>query len=86
MELLSDLKPDYVKIDRSLINGCDQDSMKQREITRIMEASLHFNAQVLAEGIERYEEFQFCKDAGVDLAQGYLFGKPCGRPPAGIAI
>jgi EAL domain-containing protein (putative c-di-GMP-specific phosphodiesterase class I) len=86
VELMSDLKPDYVKIDRSLIDHCDQDWIKQREISKIVEAAFHFNAQVLAEGIERYEDFQFCIDAGIDLAQGYLFGKPAERPPEGIAI
>ena len=86
VELMSDLKPDYVKIDRSLIDHCDQDPIKQREITRIAEAAFQFKGQVLAEGIERYEDFQFCKNAGIHLAQGYLFGKPSERPPLGMVI
>ncbi|OAB45649.1 EAL domain-containing protein [Paenibacillus antarcticus] len=86
VELMSDLKPDYVKIDRSLIDHCDQDPIKQREITRITEAAFQFKGQVLAEGIERYEDFQFCKNAGINLAQGYLFGKPSERPPLDMVI
>ncbi|WP_197073644.1 EAL domain-containing protein [Paenibacillus sp. FSL H7-0357] len=41
-----------------------------------------FGAKVLAEGIERREEFLFCRDIGIDLGQGYLFGKPDDKPPA----
>lgn len=86
IELMSELKPDYVKIDRSLVDHCDQDPVKQREINRITEAALQFKGQVLAEGIERYEDFQFCKDVGINLAQGYLFGKPAERPPLDMMI
>lgn len=86
VELMLDLKPDYVKIDRSLISYCDQDPIKQREITRITEAAFQFKGQVLAEGVERYEDFLFCKEAGINLAQGYLFGKPAERPPLGVVM
>ncbi|SID95874.1 Predicted signal transduction protein containing sensor and EAL domains [Mycobacteroides abscessus subsp. abscessus] len=31
---------------------------------------------VLAEGIERKEELEFCRSIGADLAQGYYIGRP----------
>ncbi|MNF13130.1 EAL domain protein [compost metagenome] len=40
-----------------------------------------FGGKLLAEGIERREEYQFCRDLGMDLGQGYLFGKPEEKPP-----
>lgn len=85
VELMCSLKPDYVKIDRALISFCDEDAVKQRAILNIMSRAAEFGAKVLAEGIERREEFLFCRDSrdiGVDLAQGYLFGKPEEQPPA----
>lgn len=86
LELMNTLEPDYVKIDRSIIDHCDRDPVKQDEIIRIIDAAAHFNGVVLAEGIERYEDFVFCRDVGIGLAQGYFFGKPADRPPHGIHI
>ncbi len=81
MEVMSMLKPDYVKIDRSLIDRCDQEASKRELILNIIDKADKFGGQVLAEGIERREEFEFCRNAGIHLAQGYLFGKPSDRPP-----
>lgn len=82
LELMSSLQPDYVKIDRKLISFCDQDLDKQRILAEIISRAGEFGARLLAEGIERPEEFLFCRDLGMDLGQGYLFGKPADRPPA----
>ncbi len=81
-ELINTLKPDYVKIDRGLIDYCDQDKAKQEQILHIFERSQDVGSQVLAEGIERREEFEFCRSIGINLAQGYLFGKPSEQPIA----
>lgn len=85
-ELMNRLQPDYVKIDRSLINGCHRNSDQQRQITGIVESASRFGGQVLAEGVERMEDFEFCREAGVSLAQGYLFGKPEPDPPTNFIL
>ncbi|MGG1617851.1 EAL domain-containing protein [Paenibacillus sp. NRS-1782] len=85
-ELMNRLQPDYVKIDRSLINGCYRNSDQQRQITGIVESAFHFGGQVLAEGVEQMEDFEFCREAGVSLAQGYLFGKPESSPPSNFML
>ncbi|PZT56726.1 EAL domain-containing protein [Paenibacillus silvae] len=83
IDLMSRLEPDFVKIDRSLIDHCDQDRAKQQKILNIVQVSSQFGGRVLAEGIERIEEFDFCRSVGIELAQGYYFGKPAARPPDG---
>jgi EAL domain-containing protein (putative c-di-GMP-specific phosphodiesterase class I) len=83
IEVMNRLKPDFVKIDRSLIDHCDHDLNKQQQIIDIVEMSRRFGGRVLAEGIERIEEFEFCRSVGIDLAQGYYFGKPTAYPPQG---
>ncbi|NOU83050.1 EAL domain-containing protein [Paenibacillus sp. LMG 31459] len=82
VEVMSSLQPDYVKIDRDLISFCDQNKDKQNVLRDIISRAGDFGAKVLAEGIERREEFLFCRDLGMDLGQGYLFGKPEEKPPA----
>ncbi|MCV4234072.1 EAL domain-containing protein [Virgibacillus sp. LDC1] len=81
LEQMIKLKPDYVKIDRSLIDHCDRNPAQQKQLEMITNMAHDFGAMVLAEGIERREEFHFCRDIGIELAQGYLFGKPSERPP-----
>lgn len=83
IELMNRLEPDFVKIDRSLIDHCDQDRIKQQKIVDIVQMSSQFGGKVLAEGIERIEEFDFCRSVGIELAQGYYFGKPAATPPDG---
>jgi EAL domain-containing protein (putative c-di-GMP-specific phosphodiesterase class I) len=86
VEVMSSLKPDYVKIDRALITYCDQDAVKQKVLKDILNRATAFGAKVLAEGIERREEFLYCRDIGVQLGQGYLFGKPEDKPPASFGF
>ncbi|MGM1046271.1 MAG: EAL domain-containing protein [Bacillota bacterium] len=81
LEQMIRLKPDYVKIDRSLIDHCDMNPAQQKQLLTITDIAHDFGAKVLAEGIERREEFEFCCGIGMELAQGYLFGKPDSRPP-----
>ncbi|GAA0134805.1 hypothetical protein YSY43_16450 [Paenibacillus sp. YSY-4.3] len=70
------LQPDYVKIDRSIVNGCRNDAYKQRQIKDIIQRAMDFGGKVLVEGVERREDFEFCLENGAVLAQGYLFGRP----------
>ncbi|WP_421384265.1 EAL domain-containing protein [Bacillus salacetis] len=76
LEMLSQLKPDYVKIDRSYIDHCDTNSENQIFLKEVTHISRELGIRVLAEGIERKEELDYCKALGVDLAQGYYIGKP----------
>ncbi|PAE15678.1 hypothetical protein CHH91_13505 [Virgibacillus sp. 7505] len=76
LELLKELEPDFVKIDRAYISYCDSDTQKQEFLFKVMDVARLLGTQVLAEGIERQEELTFCKQIGMDLAQGYFIGKP----------
>jgi len=75
LDVVEKLRPDYVKMDRRWVNRCDQDADKQRYITRLLDRVSRFHGVVLAEGVERPEEWDFLKQAGIPLFQGYLFGR-----------
>nr|WP_255570872.1 EAL domain-containing protein [Cohnella sp. CFH 77786] len=72
--LIEGLKPDYVKLDRNWVSGCDRDPEKQRHIENLLERAARFHGVVLAEGVEREPEWHWLRQAGVPLFQGYLFG------------
>ncbi|WP_138755658.1 EAL domain-containing protein [Paenibacillus sinopodophylli] len=80
LEVLAELKPHFVKIDRGLISGCNQDDHKQQLIAAIVKSAEAFGASVLAEGVEEKEELAFCQSQHISLAQGYLIGKPSSIP------
>lgn len=69
------LQPDYVKMDRKWVSDCDRNSEKQRYIDELLERVSRFHGVVLAEGVERKEEWEYLRNAGVPLFQGYLFGR-----------
>ncbi|OES43513.1 EAL domain-containing protein [Domibacillus iocasae] len=80
IEMLEQLKPDYIKIDRSYVSFCDQDKTKQSFIQTALHTASNLGIKTLAEGIERKEEYEYCREAGIPLAQGYYFGKPSAKP------
>lgn len=68
--------PDYVKIDRALIEGIHTKPKIRKLVSGIIEF-IHANGyQALAEGVETYEELQTMIQLGVDLIQGYYTSKP----------
>ncbi|MFJ9989417.1 bifunctional diguanylate cyclase/phosphodiesterase [Pseudomonas putida] len=81
LRLWSELRPDYVKIDRHFIDGIHQDPLKREFVGSILQIARASKAQVVAEGIELGEELTVLADMGVDLLQGYLLGRPQEFPP-----
>lgn len=81
LRLWSELRPDYVKIDRHFIEGIHLDAVKREFVGSILKMAHASRAQVIAEGIEIAEELAVLSEMGVDLVQGYLLGRPNENPP-----
>ncbi|WP_287812394.1 bifunctional diguanylate cyclase/phosphodiesterase [Pseudomonas sp.] len=81
LRLWSELRPDYVKIDRHFIDGIHQDALKREFVGSILQIAKASRAQVIAEGIELQEELAVLAEMGVDLVQGYLLCRPQEQPP-----
>ncbi|WP_226503387.1 bifunctional diguanylate cyclase/phosphodiesterase [Pseudomonas sp. MWU16-30317] len=81
LRLWSELRPDYVKIDRHFIDGIHQDAVKREFVGSILQMARASRAVVIAEGIELVEELAVLSDMGVDLVQGYLLCRPQETPP-----
>jgi EAL domain-containing protein (putative c-di-GMP-specific phosphodiesterase class I) len=74
---LSQVPPDFLKFDRSLLKDIDQSSSSHRMLLgTLLEAVRDAGVVPLAEGLERIEEVEVCREMGFELAQGYYFGRP----------
>lgn len=80
LNMIAKLLPDIVKIDRDIIDHIDTNIVNQSIFRAIVQIAKDNNIIVLAEGIERVEEANFCAQEGADLAQGYYYGKPSAEP------
>jgi diguanylate cyclase (GGDEF)-like protein/PAS domain S-box-containing protein len=67
---------DKLKIDRSFVANTPQDEDDVAIITAIISMGKSLRMKVVAEGVERYEQFVFLRDLGCDELQGYLFSRP----------
>jgi EAL domain-containing protein (putative c-di-GMP-specific phosphodiesterase class I) len=82
LDTVDRLQPDYVKMDRRWVSHCDSDNGKQKYIEELLERVSRFHGVVLAEGVERAEEWEYLRKAGVPLFQGFLFGRASPVPSA----
>ena len=74
------LSPNIIKIDHSIINGCDNDSSRITIIENLITIAHNQNIMVLAEGVETYGELKAVIECGVDLIQGFYISKPRFEP------
>lgn len=81
LKYIADLQPEIVKIDRELIQGTAPGNRPFKLLCSIVALCREMNAKVIAEGVETPVELAAVTSAGVDLVQGYLFGRPANPPP-----
>lgn len=70
------LRPDIIKIDRSLIANITEDAARRSLVTALVLLALDLDATVVAEGVETASELNTLAMLGVDCAQGYLLARP----------
>ena len=70
------LKPDYLKIDGSLIKNIDKDNNSYEIVKSIIAFSKTLNIKTIAEYVHSEEIFNLLLELDVDEFQGYYFGKP----------
>ena len=80
IEMLADLKPKYMKLDMQYAQNVATDAQKQKVAKKFLEKAFEIGSIPLAEGIETREDFDWLKQRGYQLFQGYYFGKPAASP------
>lgn len=74
--LLAEFQPDIIKIDMELIRDIHQSRARCAIVEGIVGICRKLDITVIAEGIERVEEYLTLRSLGVNLFQGYLFARP----------
>lgn len=70
------IRPDIVKLDRSLVTALAEDPARLRVITQTVSVLHEAEALVLMEGIETAREALLALESDVDLVQGFYFARP----------
>ncbi len=81
----SELRPDYVKIDRYFIQNLHEDAAKRQFVRSILELAHGLGCKVIGEGIETRDEYRALLHMGLELGQGYFFARPNLNPPRSVA-
>jgi EAL domain-containing protein (putative c-di-GMP-specific phosphodiesterase class I) len=76
LETVAALRPNYLKIDMSLVRDVHQKKVSQQVVKAILDMGEGIGATIIAEGIQTPEEAEALRTVGVRYGQGYLFGRP----------
>ena len=76
LRIWSEVRPEYVKIDRHFISGIADDALKFQLVKAMHEISDTCDVHLIAEGIETEAEFATVRDLGIVLGQGFLIARP----------
>ena len=76
LRLWSEVKPDFVKIDKYFIRDIADHPEKLQMLQAIKGIAEVFGTTLVAEGIETREELRALRDMDIPYGQGYLLGRP----------
>ena len=76
LSYLTRLPLNQLKIDQSFIRCISQNNSNAVLVKTIIEMAKNLNIEVIAEGVETQEQYNFLEENGCSFHQGYLFSKP----------
>lgn len=77
MSAVEYFKPQYVKLDRSLVSEVHTDENKQQNIMELVNEFHNKGIMIVAEGIETEDELEYIRNnTAVDYVQGYYLARP----------
>jgi EAL domain-containing protein (putative c-di-GMP-specific phosphodiesterase class I)/CheY-like chemotaxis protein len=76
LEAIAAIGPDYLKVTKGLVSTLADEPIKQDLVKMLVELAGKIGAKTIAEGIETIEEYETCRDLGIDLIQGYYVAMP----------
>ena len=76
LSYLKTWRVDALKIDRSFVRDLVTDSSDLAIVSAIIAIARHLNIQVIAEGIEGFQQAEILRRLGCTVGQGFLFARP----------
>jgi EAL domain-containing protein (putative c-di-GMP-specific phosphodiesterase class I)/GGDEF domain-containing protein len=76
LEAIAHLKPEYVKVDLSIVREIHKNPVKQELLRAVVDIGKKIGAKILAEGVETQEELNVVRSFDVDFVQGYKLARP----------
>lgn len=76
MDTLLRVKPDWIKLDRGLVQRVNEDPWRQSVVKQLVGLENQLGITVIAEGVESRGELDALRDLGVRFAQGFYLGRP----------
>ncbi|HLY53131.1 MAG TPA: EAL domain-containing protein, partial [Steroidobacteraceae bacterium] len=91
LSYLKQWRVDTLKIDRSFVRDLVTDMSDLAIVSAIIAMARHLHIEVVAEGIEGWQQLEKLRALGCSYAQGYLFARPvmaddCGRFLSGAPL
>lgn len=81
LEAIAALRPNYIKLDRSIVHNVDKDPLKQAMLDAMTRLAAVIHSKIIAEGIESADELAVLISKGVHYGQGYFLARPSFPPP-----
>jgi len=79
LNLLAEIRTDYVKLDMALVRDVDTHRSRQAIIKGICRVCEELGSDLIAEGVETEAELNTLRSFGIHLFQGYYFARPAFR-------
>ena len=76
LRMWSDVRPEFVKIDRHFVTGIDKDALKLRFVRAMHEIADACGSALIAEGVETGEQLSVLRRLGINYLQGFGIARP----------
>lgn len=76
LNLLADFQPDIIKLDMHLIRQIDSKGPRQAIVRGIIRTCDDLGIDIIAEGVETINEYEWLRNANINYFQGMLFARP----------
>lgn len=76
IQLIGELVPELIKIDKSVIQHVDRIAIKESLLKAFVNAAREIQCELVAEGVEREEEVDVLFRLDIKMGQGFYFAKP----------
>ena len=76
LTIVANLRPSFIKLDRSVILHLADDPARQAQISAMVSLAGGVSCSVIAAGIESERDLAVLRALGVRYGQGYLLGRP----------